>query len=69
MDKSGCPFLSTVQDARICTTTTRRAHPTALQMTNYCTTEDHYRCPLILVKVLMGAGKLSSRVPKPANFA
>ncbi|OGW55767.1 MAG: hypothetical protein A2Y48_08895 [Nitrospirae bacterium RIFCSPLOW2_12_42_9] len=43
-----CPYLEAVKEKSICHASTRRMSPGYSDMTRYCTTKDHDRCPMLL---------------------
>lgn len=44
-----CPFLGTIKKNKMCNASTFHMTPSAFELERYCKTEEHHRCPLILV--------------------
>jgi len=51
-DMPFCPFLNEKGDRDQCGASDLAMKPSDLQMEKYCSTEEHYRCPILLVKTL-----------------
>lgn len=54
-----CPYLTTGQrkemTGRFCGASLTRLLPGAEEVASWCSTEDHYRCPMLLSHVLRAA--------------
>lgn len=51
-----CPYYRFVE--KRCLASVTRLSPDAEDSVRYCTTEEHYRCPLLLASVLRGNANL-----------
>ncbi len=49
-----CPYYSNGRVEKTCLASVTRLSPDAEEAVKYCTTEEHYRCPLLLASVLRG---------------
>ncbi len=49
-----CPYYKSVQTDKACLASVTRLRPEAEEAGKYCTTEEHYRCPLLLASILRG---------------
>lgn len=58
-----CPYFEAGTVRRVCNASLTRLAPDTEKACNYCTTEEHYRCPMLLAHVLRGGG-----VGKAAGF-
>jgi len=47
-----CPYLETSREKSTCSASTGCMRPCELDMTRYCKTEEHYRCPILLAHTL-----------------
>lgn len=47
-----CPYLETSREKNTCRASTRCMKPCEPEMTRYCKTEEHYRCPILLAHTL-----------------
>ena len=54
-----CPYLEEGVLKRVCNASVTRMSPGVHETSLYCTTEEHYRCPVLLAHVLRGASPLS----------
>lgn len=50
MDKK-CPYLGSKEDS-VCKASMTKMVPSLFEYNIYCTTEEHYRCPLLLARTL-----------------
>ncbi|MBE9503057.1 MAG: hypothetical protein IME96_02645 [Proteobacteria bacterium] len=60
MDLTECPFLADAEGRRLCGASSHKMVPSDLAFENYCSTEDHYRCPMMLAQLLAAGRKASS---------
>jgi hypothetical protein len=51
MDRE-CPYIETRPEDLVCGASVTSMVPSVLDLTTYCDTEEHYRCPILLAKVL-----------------
>ena len=49
-----CPYLGGLELHRVCNASLTLMTPGANDIETYCETEDHYRCPMLLSRLLMG---------------
>jgi len=54
-----CPYLGGIESMRICNASVTLMAPGGNDIVAYCTTEEHYRCPMLLSKLLRG-GSISA---------
>lgn len=59
MNEKSCPYLREEGEKPLCMTSSIRMSPNSLNFTQYCTTEEHYRCPLLLAHTLMNGCRKS----------
>ncbi|MBI5236985.1 MAG: hypothetical protein HY887_00990 [Deltaproteobacteria bacterium] len=50
MDKK-CPYLKSEEDS-VCKASFTNMVPSIFEFNIYCTTEEHYRCPILLARTL-----------------
>lgn len=50
----GCPYLESGSRAEFCAASVTLLVPSVEERKDYCVNEDHYRCPLLLARVLRG---------------
>ena len=63
MNVAKCPYLPEVNNDSYChASTLRNQIPGDLQKDKYCMTEDHYRCPTFIVRVLVNRCRHMQRV-------
>lgn len=53
-----CPYYKNEKAKRVCKASFTLLSPDAEEADKYCTTEEHYRCPLLLASVLRGNSDL-----------
>lgn len=51
MDRE-CPYLETRPKESVCGASVTSMVPSVSEFTTYCDTEEHYRCPILLARVL-----------------
>lgn len=51
MDRE-CPYIETRPEDPVCGASVTSMVPSVTEFTTYCDTEEHYRCPLLLARVL-----------------
>ncbi len=49
-----CPYLTQMCSGGLCNASMSGMVPSAFEKLMYCTTEDHYRCPVLLARFLRG---------------
>lgn len=49
-----CPYLEPGQAARFCSASVSLMIPSIEESMSYCTTEEHYRCPMLVSHILRG---------------
>lgn len=54
MDRE-CPYIETRTQDFVCGASVTSMVPSVLDLTTYCDTEEHYRCPILLARVLREA--------------
>lgn len=64
-DKMECPYLETGFDARfdevvVCGASITLTAPDADERRTYCDTEEHYRCPMLLSRVLRNRRRIGN---------
>lgn len=47
-----CPYIETRPQKPVCGASMTSMVPSVLELTTYCDTEEHYRCPILLARVL-----------------
>ena len=52
-----CPYLERDGKKSVCCASVTQLTPEGGDSENYCTTEEHYRCPMLLAHVLRGGRK------------
>lgn len=52
-----CPYLETGRKSRLCSAASSLMAPSIEDADTYCTTEEHYRCPMLLGHLLRGGKK------------
>lgn len=52
-----CPYLESNVNM-VCRASVTNLTPTAEERVSYCTTEEHYRCPMLLAHILRGSGQV-----------
>ena len=52
-----CPYLETDTEKSVCVASVTHLTPGGDDSENYCATEEHYRCPMLLAHVLRGGRK------------
>lgn len=53
----GCPYLERDLVKSVCSASITHMTPDDDDSKNYCTAEEHYRCPMLLAHVLRGGRK------------
>ncbi|MCC6502505.1 MAG: hypothetical protein IT362_05140 [Deltaproteobacteria bacterium] len=61
-----CPYIETRPEDFICGASVTSMVPSVSEFTTYCGSEDHYRCPILLARVLREA---SSARPQRTSSA
>jgi|GEM_PF-1445706 hypothetical protein len=51
MDRE-CPYIETRPEDLVCGASVTSMVPSITEFTTYCDTEEHYRCPILLARVL-----------------
>lgn len=51
MDRE-CPYIETRPQDLVCGASVTSMVPSISEFTTYCDTEEHYRCPILLARVL-----------------
>lgn len=51
MDRE-CPYIESRPENPVCQASVTRMVPSASEFITYCDTEEHYRCPILLARVL-----------------
>lgn len=54
----GCPYLESGSRTEFCAASVTLLVPGAEVRKEYCVNEDHYRCPLLLARVLRGCARV-----------
>lgn len=53
-----CPYLEEEITESRCNASVTNLVPSVEEKVSYCTTEDHYRCPMLLAHVLRGEKRM-----------
>lgn len=51
MDRE-CPYIEARPEDLVCGASVASMVPSIVEFTTYCDTEEHYRCPILLARVL-----------------
>lgn len=62
-----CPYIETGTKVMVCGACMTSTTPCASEFTPYCATEDHYRCPILLARVLREGSAERLRRTAPAS--
>lgn len=65
MDRE-CPYIEARPEDLVCGASVTSMVPSVIEFTTYCNTEEHYRCPILLAKVLRGC---SENIPQRCMVA
>jgi len=64
-----CPYLRLVDKGDcVCTASLTNMIPSPIELRLYCTTEDHYRCPILLSRTLREGARRGARLRAAAHF-
>ena len=61
----GCPYWETGKAMSVCNASVTLMTPGSDDADNYCATEEHYRCPMLLAHVLRGGRKSVVELRRP----
>lgn len=54
--KMECPYLERTETFPVCAASPAHSNPTGREIMEYCTTEDHHDCAVLLGHILRGGG-------------
>ncbi len=64
-----CPYLRPGQKGGcVCAASITNMAPSSIELKLYCTTEDHYRCPILLSRTLREGARRAARLRAAAHF-
>jgi len=61
-----CPYIEAGTMGMVCTASVTSMTPGPSELAAYCATEDHYRCPILLARVLREGSAERLRRTAPA---
>ncbi len=65
-----CPYLRLGEKGGcLCTASLTKMEPSAIELKLYCTTEEHFRCPILLSRILRDGVRRSAIRKAAARFA
>lgn len=65
MDRE-CPYIETKPQDFVCGASVTSMVPSVSEFTTYCDTEEHYRCPILLARVLREVSAPQHQKPRAA---
>lgn len=65
MDR-GCPYMESRPQDLVCGASVTSMVPSISEFTTYCDSEEHYRCPILLARVLR---EVSANQSRKSSFA
>lgn len=64
-----CPYLKLGEKGDcVCTASLTNMVPSPVELKLYCTTDDHFRCPILLSRTLREGAKRGARQRAAAHF-